>query len=123
MSFGVGMPSRDFTSDDLFSSQDDVLAQLNAFVANEHGRTGNQLAHLVLVLAAERAVERILRIAAGDLAHPCFPLKRPAGRSNEPFIAHRPASPSAQRWCRASDNGVGKRGLIRSTDRSLSCNL
>src|SRR5712672_2401750 len=80
---------------------DDVLAQLNAFVANEHGRTGNQLAHLVLVLAAERAVERILRIAAGDLAHPCFPSKRPGGRSNEPFIAHRPSFPSAQRWCRA----------------------
>src|SRR6266436_5401153 len=46
-------------------------------------------------------VERIPRIAAGDLAHPCFPSKRPAGRSNEPFIAHRPSSPSAQGWCRA----------------------
>src|SRR5260370_2066000 len=80
---------------------DDVLAQLNAFVANEHGRTGNQLAHLVLVLAAERAVERILRIAAGALAHPCFPSKRPAGRSNEPFLTLRPPFPSAERWCRA----------------------
>src|ERR1035438_6704156 len=49
---------------------EDVLAQLNAFVANEHGRTGNKLAHLLLALAAERAVERILRIAAG--------MKRPA---------------------------------------------
>src|ERR1700688_2969899 len=46
---------------------DDVLAQLDAFVANEHGRTGNKLAHVLLALAAERAVELILRIAAGHL--------------------------------------------------------
>ena len=48
---------------------DDVHAQLDAFVANEDGRPGNELAHLVLALAAERAVERVLQIAAADLAH------------------------------------------------------
>src|ERR1700726_1884089 len=48
---------------------DDVHAQLDAFVTNEDGRPGNELAHLVLALAAERAVERVLRIAAADLAH------------------------------------------------------
>ena len=32
---------------------DDVLAQLDALVADEHTRSGNELAHLVLVFAAE----------------------------------------------------------------------
>src|SRR5580704_6548576 len=48
---------------------DDVEAKLDAFVANEDGRPGDELAHLVLALAAERAVERVLRIAAANLAH------------------------------------------------------
>ena len=48
---------------------DDVQAKLDAFVANEDGRPGDELAHLVLALAAERAVERVLRIAAANLAH------------------------------------------------------
>src|ERR1700688_1033373 len=46
---------------------DDVHAKLDAFVTNEDGRPGNELAHLVLALAAERAVERVLRIAAVNL--------------------------------------------------------
>src|SRR5262245_9976100 len=48
---------------------DDVQAKLDAFIANKDGWPGNELAHLVLVLAAERAVERALRIAAASLAH------------------------------------------------------
>src|ERR1700694_2952052 len=61
---------------------DDVHAQLDALVADEDGRPGNQLAHLVLALAAERAMERILGIASADLAHPCFPNReRPGART------------------------------------------
>src|SRR5437899_1604726 len=52
---------------------DDVHAQFDALVANEHGRAGNELAHLVLALAAERAVERILGVATADLAHSISP--------------------------------------------------
>src|SRR5262249_412857 len=48
---------------------DDVHAQFDALIADEHGRTGNELAHLVLALAAERAVERVLGIATANLAH------------------------------------------------------
>src|SRR5215467_12189523 len=48
---------------------DDVHAQFNAFIADEYGRAGNELAHFVLALAAERAVEGILGIAAADFAH------------------------------------------------------
>jgi hypothetical protein len=44
---------------------DDVHAQLDAFIADEHRRTRDQLAHLVLALAAEGAVERVLAVAAG----------------------------------------------------------
>jgi hypothetical protein len=36
---------------------DDVVAQLDALVADEHRGTGDQLAHLMLALPAERAVE------------------------------------------------------------------
>src|SRR5258708_15731800 len=48
---------------------DDVHAQLAALIADEYGRPGDQLAHLVLALAAERAVERLLGFAAASLAH------------------------------------------------------
>src|ERR1700732_1399492 len=48
---------------------DDVQTKLDALVANVDGRPGNELAHLELALAAERAVERVLRIAAAYLAH------------------------------------------------------
>ena len=47
---------------------DDVHAELDALVANEHRRARNQLADLVLALAAKRAVEGVLGVAAG-LAH------------------------------------------------------
>ncbi len=36
---------------------DDVVAQLHALIADEYARTRNQLAHFMLALAAERAVE------------------------------------------------------------------
>jgi hypothetical protein len=45
------------------------MQKLDALVANEYGRPGNELGHLVLALAAERAIERVLRIAAANLAH------------------------------------------------------
>ena len=43
---------------------DDVVAELDAFIADEHGRPGDQLADLVLRLPAERAVEGALAVAA-----------------------------------------------------------
>src|SRR5271169_3458327 len=48
---------------------DDVRTQLDALGANEDGRPGDEFAHLVLALAAERAVERVLGIAAANLVH------------------------------------------------------
>src|SRR5690606_27033564 len=54
---------------------DDVHAQLDTFIADEDGRARDELAHLVLRLAAERTVERVLRgFAAGIvLGHPVTP--------------------------------------------------
>src|SRR5439155_10922411 len=54
----------------------DIHAQLDALVANEYGRAGDELAHLVLALAAERAIQRILRVATANLAHPTSPSAR-----------------------------------------------
>ena len=48
---------------------DDVHAELDAFIADEHGRPGDQLSDLVLALAAERAVERVFRVAAAGFGH------------------------------------------------------
>src|SRR5205085_4574008 len=48
---------------------DDVHAELDAFIADEHGRAGDQLSDLVLALAAERAVERVFRVAAAGFGH------------------------------------------------------
>ncbi len=38
---------------------DDVVAELDALVADEHRRPGDELADLVLALAAERAVQQL----------------------------------------------------------------
>jgi hypothetical protein len=53
---------------------DDVVAELDALVADEHGRAGNELAHLVLALAAERAVEQLAVVATspGFIYHGCL---------------------------------------------------
>ena len=48
---------------------DDVHAELDAFIADEHGRPSDQLPDLVLALAAKRAVERILRVATAGFGH------------------------------------------------------
>ena len=37
---------------------DYVVAEVDALVADEHGGAGDELAHIVLALAAERAVEQ-----------------------------------------------------------------
>src|SRR5688572_10054039 len=50
---------------------DDVVAELDALVADEHRGARNELAHLVLALAAERAVEQFL---AADLIGHRLPL-------------------------------------------------
>jgi hypothetical protein len=39
---------------------DDIHAQLDAFIADEHRRTRDKLADLMLAFAAERAIERAL---------------------------------------------------------------
>src|SRR4249920_865786 len=52
---------------------DDVHAQFDALVADEYGRSGNELAHLLLALAAERTVERVLGVTTADLAHSVSP--------------------------------------------------
>ena len=50
---------------------DDVVAQLDALVADEHRGAGNQLADLMLALAAERAVEQLAVVvsSAGLVRH------------------------------------------------------
>src|SRR5690606_14771799 len=47
---------------------DDVVAQLDAFIADEHARARDQLADLVLALPAERAVEDLAAVAGSALS-------------------------------------------------------
>ncbi len=51
---------------------DDVHAQFDALVADEHRRSRDQLAHFMLALAAEGAVEGVLRVATCSFAHRFF---------------------------------------------------
>ena len=70
---------------------EDILAQLDAFIADVDGWTGDKLAHFMLALAAERAIERIFRFA--DFAHTCSPLAATPGWNTLILwiaIAHRP---------------------------------
>jgi len=46
---------------------DDVVAQLHALVADEHGRTRDQLAYFMLALATERAIENLAAVAGTPL--------------------------------------------------------
>src|SRR5438093_423763 len=48
---------------------DDVHAELNAFVADEYGGARDQFADLMLALATERAIQRVLGVARADLTH------------------------------------------------------
>ena len=48
---------------------DDVHAEFDAFVADEHGWPRDELADLVLALAAERAVQNVFCVAATGLIH------------------------------------------------------
>src|ERR1700761_6376765 len=48
---------------------DDLHAQLDAFIADENRRTRDQLAHLMLALAAKGARTLVLGSAAAGLAH------------------------------------------------------
>src|SRR5262249_47930500 len=60
------MPSRDFTNEDLFCSP--MMSMHNSTHSSQMNTVGlgDELAHLALVLAAERAVERFLGFAAAD---------------------------------------------------------
>jgi hypothetical protein len=49
----IGRCRQSFIVVDLFS--DDIVAKIDALITNIHRRAGNQLAHLVLALSAERA--------------------------------------------------------------------
>src|SRR5690606_28803336 len=58
----------------------DVVAQLDAFIADEYRRAGDQLAHLVLGLAAEAAVEGALAVGTAEFGHILVHLPRAGGR-------------------------------------------
>ena len=51
----------------------DVVAQVNAFIANEHRRARNELFDLVLALSAERAEEVFIGGACFLISHALVP--------------------------------------------------
>ena len=48
---------------------DDVHTQFDTFIADEHRRTGNKLADLVLAFAAERAIKSVFAVSARIIGH------------------------------------------------------
>src|SRR5262245_532256 len=63
---------------------DDVVAELDALVADVDGGTGDQLADVVLALAAERALQRAVALA------------RPRHPSRDSLATSGPAPPTAR---------------------------
>ena len=57
------------SNEDLFSSRMMSMHSSTHSSQMNTGRAGDELAHLVLALAAERAMERFLGFAAADLVH------------------------------------------------------
>ena len=55
----------------LFS--DDIVAQFNAFIANEDGGACDQLAHFVLRLSAKAAIQGALAVGSAEFRHTKFP--------------------------------------------------
>src|SRR5262249_49765584 len=74
---------------DLVLFTDDIHAEFDAFVADEDGGAGDQLAHLVLALSAEGAVEGALGVAASGFRHQPISL---IGRVRIETIARHPGS-------------------------------
>src|SRR5712664_1049333 len=87
---------------------DDVVAQLDALVADEHRRPGDQLPHFVLALAAERAVEKFF--AAGFFGHGS-PFKPP------PLLPPRPAKSAPGPRARTSPH-LPRKGSCRGRYRA-----
>src|SRR6185437_9742831 len=82
----------------------DVVTQLHAFVADEHGGAGDELADLVLALPAEGAVEELTVIvaAAGIVTH-----RRPSFEACDPCIARgAPARQSTRTQLSRCKNGT-----------------
>ena len=91
---------------------DDVHAQLDAFIADEYGRARDQLADLMLALAAKGAVQRIL-----FLGHPVLssPLVGPFRAVSHFSVQGRSLSPIALELA-----GRGFRGLAWNPRPNLS---
>src|SRR5262249_35272427 len=96
---------------------DDVHAQLDALVADENGRSGDELAHLVLPLAAEREVELFLVIAAPAFVHLRPPTKQKSSQPQprSPTPAHtrsrRSTTRRRERWRRPPPHQLSRKLL------------
>src|SRR5580700_10852699 len=87
---------------DLVLFADDVHAQFYAFIADEHGWTGDELSHFVLALAAERAIEGALAVAARGFGHRSVSLSNGAMRVRAPTVTRASHSSTSCRICAAS---------------------
>ena len=63
-----GHPVRGLQAGCLCFLTDDVHAQLDAFIADEHGRARNELAHLMLAFATKTTIQGVLAVA-GIIRH------------------------------------------------------
>jgi len=90
----------------------DVVAEVDAFVADEYRGAGDQLADLVLALAAERAVEKLARILLVVVI--CHEESCPAGSRADLFTM-----PVPRAFCKARPQSqrASSRGWLRSFGR------
>mmetsp|Transcript_1279 Transcript_1279/g.2539 ORF Transcript_1279/g.2539 Transcript_1279/m.2539 type:complete len:328 (+) Transcript_1279:930-1913(+) len=100
---------------------DDVHAQFDAFIADEHRGARNQLAHLVLAFPTERAIKRVLGIVAGitcHIIHLTRALTRREGRKHQSyyriFTKPRTGMPRSQSQIPKTFRGAPLRGSPRT---------
>src|SRR5947208_12000813 len=98
---------------------DDVHAELDALVADEHGGTRDQLPDLMLALATEGAVQRIFRVATAGLSH-CHSITGSRGpvRGRADLADSVPAEPSKGGPGRSEERRVGKEWRSRGAPYS-----
>src|SRR5579863_4995655 len=93
----------------------DIHAEFDAFIADEYRRASDELAHLVLGFAAERAVQGILRIRRLAHAYSCPRLTESQGATLPPTTGRRqgPRPPSLSR--ESGGRGRGQPRLLLSS--------
>jgi hypothetical protein len=94
---------------------DDLVAEIDALVADVHARSGDELLDLLLALTAERALQQVATVT--DACHPGSPLHE--AKLSHQALAILTVPPSGVRWTNQTPSpareGRGESSRLRTT--------